>query len=208
MLAWRPMRIIAGDFKGHGLRAPAGRATRPTADAVREALFNILGPPPEDARVLDLYAGSGALGLEALSRGAALAVFVEQDPRACQTIGANLRALGLSTGAAGPRAQILRAPVERLLSTRRDLVGPFHWIFADPPYADGALPALLDALAGAPGLLHPAAVVVVEHPRKPARPQDAPQDAHGPGPGQGARLRRTDLRCYGQTALSFYSPEP
>ena len=90
------LRIIAGELGGRRLRTPAGRLTRPTADRVREALFNILGPPPEGAAVLDLYAGSGALGIESLSRGAAHATFVEQDAQVCRTIATNLRELGLA----------------------------------------------------------------------------------------------------------------
>ena len=91
------VRIVAGSRKGHTIHAPKGRATRPTSDRVREAAFNLIGPV-EDASVLDLYAGSGAMGLEALSRGAARAVFVESDPDACRTIERNLEKLRL-TGA-------------------------------------------------------------------------------------------------------------
>ena len=92
------MRIIAGARKGHTIRAPRGQETRPTADRVREAAFNLLGPIVEDTRVLDLYAGSGAMGLEALSRGAVQAVFVESDRNACRAIEQNLDSLRL-TGA-------------------------------------------------------------------------------------------------------------
>src|SRR5918912_1326417 len=89
------MRLTGGTDRGRKLRAPKGSSTRPTASRVREAIFNILGPPPPDAPVLDLYAGTGALGIEALSRGAPKAVFVERDPRALSTLGRNLRELGL-----------------------------------------------------------------------------------------------------------------
>ena len=90
------MRVVAGLYRGRRLQAPPGRSTRPTSDRVREALFSILGPAVEGARVLDLFAGSGALGIEALSRGAAEAVFVESDPRAAAAIRGNLKTLDAS----------------------------------------------------------------------------------------------------------------
>ena len=93
------MRVIAGSLGGRRLKAPRGRATRPTSDRVKEALFAMLGPI-EDTRVMDLFAGSGALGIEALSRGAALAVFVERDARATRALGENLELLGLDASVA------------------------------------------------------------------------------------------------------------
>jgi 16S rRNA (guanine966-N2)-methyltransferase len=136
------MRIIAGEWRGRKLATPQGAATRPTADRVRETLFSMLGSrlgSLEELRVADLYAGSGALGLEALSRGAALACFVEQDPRAIAAIRANVTALG-----ADDRTRILARSVENLPSEQ-----PFDLLFADPPYASGsgtaALGRVLDA---------------------------------------------------------------
>jgi 16S rRNA (guanine966-N2)-methyltransferase len=117
------VRIVGGSHKGARIYAPKGRDTRPTSDRVREAIFGILGSV-EDARVLDLFAGSGALGLEALSRGAETAVFVESDPGAVKTIERNLEKLGLE-------GRIVRADVRRYLpgeSERYDVV------FVDPPY--------------------------------------------------------------------------
>ena len=125
------MRIIAGEWRGRKLVAPAGAATRPTADRVRETLFSMLGSRLgsfEDLRVADLYAGSGALGLEALSRGAAFACFVDQDPRAIAAIRANVAALG-----AGERTRILARSAENLPAEQ-----PFDLMFADPPYASGS----------------------------------------------------------------------
>lgn len=125
------MRIIAGEWRGRGLVSPEGMATRPTADRVRETLFNMLASRIgsfEELRVADLYAGSGALGLEALSRGAAFACFVEQDARAISAIRANIAALG-----AGERAQVLPRSAEALPAQK-----PFDLIFADPPYAPGS----------------------------------------------------------------------
>jgi 16S rRNA (guanine966-N2)-methyltransferase len=117
------LRVVAGDFKGRRLVAPRGTRTRPTADRVREALFSMLGDVG-DARVLDLYAGSGALGIEALSRGAASAVFVDSDPRAVAAIERNLTAIGVE-------ATVSRQDVMRYLG-RAD--GPFELVFCDPPY--------------------------------------------------------------------------
>jgi 16S rRNA (guanine966-N2)-methyltransferase len=117
------MRVVAGRHKGRRLRAPAGAGTRPTADRVREALFSILGPV-DGLRVLDLYAGSGALGIEALSRGADSAVFVERDPRAVAAIERNLESLGVEE-------EVLRDDVVRFL---RRGSGTFDLVFCDPPY--------------------------------------------------------------------------
>ena len=118
------MRIVAGSRKGHRIDAPTGVVTRPTGDRVREAAFNLVGPV-DGASVLDLYAGSGAMGLEALSRGAASAVFVESDRDACQTIKRNLDKLGL-TG-----AEIVCSDALRFLSAERRR---FDLILVDPPY--------------------------------------------------------------------------
>jgi 16S rRNA (guanine966-N2)-methyltransferase len=117
------VRVVAGSFKGRRLVAPRGTRTRPTADRVREALFSMLGDV-EGARVLDLYAGSGALGIEALSRGAESAVFVERDAQALAAIERNLAAVGAE-------ARVLRQPAERFLATAK---GPFDLVFCDPPY--------------------------------------------------------------------------
>ncbi|MGI8597444.1 MAG: 16S rRNA (guanine(966)-N(2))-methyltransferase RsmD [Thermoleophilaceae bacterium] len=139
------MRIVAGRLGGRRLKAPPGPRTRPTSDRVREALFSILGPV-EGARTLDLYAGSGALGIEALSRGAAEAVFVDRDRRAVAAIEANLEALEIE-------APVLCADAADYLAGRRAAAvpGPFELVFADPPYssaaaAAGALSALLPAV--------------------------------------------------------------
>jgi len=136
------VRVVAGEFKGRRLYAPRGSRTRPTADRVREALFSMLGDV-SGARVLDLYAGSGALGIEALSRGAESAVFVERDAKA-------LNALRRNLDATGARGAVRREDVARFLSRPE---GTFDLVFADPPYDDAsavahsladALPALVD----------------------------------------------------------------
>ena len=125
------MRIIAGEWRGRPLKAPAGQGTRPTADRARETLFSMLASRLgsfEGLRVADLYAGSGALGLEALSRGAAHATFVENDPQAVAIIRANAAALK-----AGDRVEL-----RNLSAAMLPMAQPFDLVFADPPYAPGS----------------------------------------------------------------------
>jgi 16S rRNA (guanine966-N2)-methyltransferase len=133
------MRVVAGEFKGRRLQAPRGTRTRPTADRVREALFSMLGDV-SGARVLDLYAGSGALGIEALSRGAESAVFVERDQQALAALRRNLEAVGVE-------ADVRRQDVARFLGRTE---GTFDLVFCDPPYDDASRLAgvLSDALPG------------------------------------------------------------
>jgi 16S rRNA (guanine966-N2)-methyltransferase len=144
------VRIVAGEFKGRRLHAPRGTRTRPTADRVREALFSMLGDV-SGARVLDLYAGSGALGIEALSRGAESAVFVERDPQALDSLRRNLDA----TGAPG---EVRRQNVARFLARPE---GTFDLVFCDPPYdvAPAVAAALTETL---PPLLSDDARIVTE----------------------------------------------
>ncbi len=142
------MRVIAGRYKGRRLRAPRGRNTRPTSDRVREALFSMLGAVDE-ARVLDLFAGTGALGIEALSRGASSAVFVERDAAALDALRANLETLDLHQ----PRVEVRRVDALAALRTARERNETYDLVFVDPPYGDAqawesglsaALPTLLD----------------------------------------------------------------
>ncbi|HLH59924.1 MAG TPA: 16S rRNA (guanine(966)-N(2))-methyltransferase RsmD [Streptosporangiaceae bacterium] len=154
-------RVIAGEARGRRLAVPGGRNTRPTSDRVREALFAAAGSVLGDfggLRVLDLYAGSGAVGLEALSRGASAALLAEADPRSARVIRANIEAVGL------PGARLVTDRVERMLA--RGLPGgegPYGMAFADPPYAlpDDEMTDVLAALAGG-GWLAPDALVIVE----------------------------------------------
>src|ERR1019366_567824 len=125
-------RVIAGAARGRRLALPAGRLTRPTSDRAREGLFGTLlalHGPLDGASVLDLYAGSGAVGLEALSRGARRALFVEADPRAARGIQANIEAVGL------PGAELATDRVDRLLARGPGGQGGFGLVVADPPYA-------------------------------------------------------------------------
>ena len=158
------IRIIGGKHRGRMLETPGGEATRPTSNRAREALFNILmhanwrededggTSPLIDARVLDAYAGSGALGLEALSRGAAHVTFLDKDAAAIKSIGDNLRKLG-ETGA----AKVVRADATRPPPARE----PCDLVFLDPPYRSGEAAAAITALANA-GWMAPGAVVTVE----------------------------------------------
>jgi 16S rRNA (guanine966-N2)-methyltransferase len=144
------VRVVAGEFKGRRLRAPRGMRTRPTADRVREALFSMLGDVV-GARVLDLYAGSGALGIEALSRGAASALFVERDSRAAAAIHENLRTLGLT--------QVVRRQDVLRFVARAE--GTFDLVFCDPPY--DSVPRIAGPLAERlPALLARGARIVTE----------------------------------------------
>jgi 16S rRNA (guanine966-N2)-methyltransferase len=176
------MRVVAGRLGGRRLRAVPGDATRPTSDRVREALFSVVGERVVGARVLDLFAGTGALAIEALSRGAASAVLVEQAPRAIAVIRANLEALDL-----GRVATVRRTKAEAYLRTQRD--GPFDLVFLDPPYAIGVgmLAGLLARLER--GALAPGALVAVESSAR-AEPPPWPAGLHPDSP-----------RRYGDTAL-------
>lgn len=151
------MRVIAGALKGHTLRSPPGRATRPTGDRVREAIFSALGQVA-DARVLDLFAGSGALGIEALSRGAAEATFVDWAGGASATIRANLKTLGIT-------AEVVNQPAQAFLVRARREQRQYDLVFVDPPYKQaGALGERLSVAL--PPLLAPQARVVVESDRR------------------------------------------
>ncbi|HEY7047166.1 MAG TPA: 16S rRNA (guanine(966)-N(2))-methyltransferase RsmD [Jatrophihabitantaceae bacterium] len=174
-------RIVAGAAKGRALAVPA-RGTRPTSDRAREALFNTLAGllDLDGARVLDLYAGTGAVGLEALSRGAAHVTFVESDRTAAATVQRNVDAVGL------PGAVVVRTTVEAYLG--RGPEAPADFVYADPPYAldEYALAGVLTALAE-PGWLTPAGIVVVERsargpePRWPNVIQSVKQKRYGEG---------------------------
>jgi len=151
------VRIVAGAYGGRRLAAPRGGRTRPTADRVREALFSMLGPVA-DARVLDLFAGSGALGLEAVSRGAAEATFVDSSPAAVRAVRANLEALGID-------AEVRRADARAFLRNARAAGRQYDLVFLDPPYQRAG--AVAEALAGdLAAVLAPQARIVVESDRR------------------------------------------
>lgn len=157
------MRVIAGTFRSRVLHAPRGLDTRPTSDRLRETLFNVLAPRIEDAVFLDLYAGSGAVGIEALSRGAREAIFVEQAEPALKAIRGNLASLGIRGGYA-LEARSVASALKRLAEQgrRADIV------FLDPPYGQAAEYTLaLGLLGGECGaLLAEGAVVIAEHEKR------------------------------------------
>lgn len=175
------MRVIAGKFGGRRLASARAKGLRPTADRVREALFSILGPDVEDARVLDLYAGTGALALEALSRGAESAVCVERSAAALSALERNVRELGLAERVAIERGDAL-AYARRL----RGETDRFDVVFCDPPYAEPLEPVLEAVVAG--GWWTRAAVVEHAASRRPSAP----------------RGTEVDTRRYGDTGLSIF----
>jgi 16S rRNA (guanine966-N2)-methyltransferase len=191
------MRITGGKYRSLPLKAPRGNATRPTSDRVREALFGILTARGrvEGACVLDLYAGTGALGLEALSRGALAATLVERGREALDAIRANVTALG-----AARDATIVAAPVDR--AARSFAARAFDLVLVDPPYADVTNKTALRALEEivARDVLAEDALVVLEH----APERGAPEAAGPPIAG----LEWTETRRYGDTCLSFYLRAP
>jgi 16S rRNA (guanine966-N2)-methyltransferase len=182
------VRVIAGRYGGRRLKAPRGRTTRPTSDRVREALFSLLGDV-DGATVLDLFAGTGALGIEALSRGAARAVFVERDPAALRALQANLAALELRE----PAAEVRSADALLGLRTARERRETYDLLFVDPPYGDaraweGKLSAAL------PPLLAPAGRVVVESDRRMPLALDVRQEG----------LEVEQERRYGDTSITIH----
>jgi len=177
------VRIVGGSHSGRVLRAPGGAATRPTSEKVREALFNILGSLEGD-RVLDLFAGSGGLGLEALSRGALHATFVDAARPALIAVRQNLRELGLEDRATILAGDAVTTPA------KHPPPAPWRIVFVDPPYRSDL--ATRAVLALPPEHLADDAVIVIEHDRR-----NAPPDALG-------SLLRTDQRRYGDTLISFF----
>ena len=180
------MRIVAGRFKGRSLTAPSGMITRPTSDRLRETLFNVLAhgydDPVRDARVLDLFAGSGALGLEALSRGAVFAQFVEEAAAARGAIKENIDSLGV-------------AGISKVYRRDATHLGPlppdekFSLVFCDPPYGKGlAAKALHSAVHG--GWLAPRALIIVE-------------EKIGAGDILPEGIKPLETRNYGETSLTF-----
>lgn len=173
------MRIIAGTLKGRRIAAPPGRDVRPTSDSLRETLFNVLGDLVIGARVLDAFAGTGAIGLEALSRGASHVTFVERDARVIRVLSDNIRALGVSDACVIIRHDFLNARA----------AASFNLVIADPPYD---IASLDDTVARGAAWLVPEGRLVLEHSRR----REAP--------GTAGLLRCTRTLTAGDSALSFY----
>jgi 16S rRNA (guanine(966)-N(2))-methyltransferase RsmD len=191
------VRIIAGSLRSRRLEAPPGLATRPTSDRLRETLFNVLAPRIEGAAFLDLYAGSGAVGMEALSRGAAQVEFVERSPAALKVLRGNLERLGIASSGIVGGFHIHAVAVGAFLrkghaAGKRER---YEVVFLDPPWdAAEEYAATLGLLGGsAAGLLGEGALVIAEH-----RKKERLEDRYG-------LLERTRLLEQGDAALSFYA---
>jgi 16S rRNA (guanine(966)-N(2))-methyltransferase RsmD len=202
------MRIIAGMYGSRRLEGPTGLSTRPTSDRLRETLFNVLAPRINRVSAgggvsfLDLYAGSGAVGLEALSRGAAQVTFVERSPAALKVLRRNLERLGIESGfvvSAESVAAFLRSTARaspRPIPNEVAKPGRYEVVYLDPPYdAAAEYAATLGVLGEATGILVPGALVIAEHRRK-----QSLEDQYG-------SLKRTRLLEQGDAALSFYAVE-
>ena len=182
------MRITGGLYRGRVLATPKGRKIRPSSDRVREALFNLLGQDLTGCRILDLFAGTGSLGLEALSRGAVQAVFVDHAAEAIGLIRENLALCGLER-----IAKVMKRRLEKGAPWDHQLLRPgFDVVFLDPPYGKGYLLIHLQDIANC-GRLLPGGCVIAESYKGEILPA-----ASGP-------LRRIDSRDYGDTKLTFYS---
>ncbi len=179
------MRIIGGESKGRAIRLPGGCSIRPTADRVKEALFNILGSV-EGKSLLDLFAGCGNVGLEALSRGACGSVFVEKDLRLIETIRANLRLLGFEG-----RAEVIAADAEKGVRRLRKRGERFDILFADPPYEEGFLTKILTCLKSGE-LLTENGIIILQHSLREPLKQSVTE-----------AVAVSDQRRYGDTLLSF-----
>lgn len=184
------VRVGGGQVRGRVLKVARGSAARPSSGRVRSALFSMLASRVSGASVLDLYAGAGALGIEALSRGAAHVDFVEQGSRECDALRANLDSLGFAA-----HARVHKMPVDRALASltlslsKGALSGPYDLVLMDPPYAQDALAPLLERVAS---LVSEDGTVVAEHDRRHTLPATA------------GTLERVSERAYGDTVLSIY----
>jgi 16S rRNA (guanine966-N2)-methyltransferase len=181
------LRIIAGELKGRRLETPDWPGLRPTSDRLRETLFNVLAGRVAAARVLDGYAGTGALGIEALSRGAAHVTFVEADPRAARLIERNLQRCAVADRYAIIRARFADA-------ARQSPAGSFDLVLLDPPYGGADLQSALDAAAP---LIAPGGLLVIEHARRDGSPARA-------GSGTPSSITKTREIVSGDSALSLY----
>jgi len=190
------MRVIAGQFRGRVLKSPPSMQVRPTSDRLRETLFNVIAPRVGGARFLDLCAGTGAVGIEALSRGASFVTFVDRVHRICGLVEVNLDLCGvpeeLTEVVKGDAAEFLRRTVRGGGDDWRGGHGPWDIVYFDPPYAEDYAPVLAAFGEQAARLLGEGGVLVVEHYHK-----NRLKDAQG-------QLRRWRVLRQGDSALSFY----
>ena len=186
------MRVIAGNYRGRNLKSPPSLQVRPTSDRLRETLFNVLAPHIQDAQFLDLCAGSGAVGIEALSRKAVHATFVDRSRRMCALIASNLALCRVPDS----ESEVVQAEViEFLRGVARRKQGPWSIVFFDPPYADNYLATLELFGTHSKELLADGGLLVVEHHHKNQLPDEV------------GNLRRQRILKQGDSALSFYSSE-
>lgn len=186
------MRVIGGTARGCRLLTPRGRAVRPTSDKVREAIFDVIGEEVKGAAVLDLFAGTGALGIEALSRGATSAVFVEEAAPLCRLIRSNLGATALASA-----ARVIRGDVFRIVPRLARGGAVFDLVLADPPYAprrrrEPPPPEKALQVLAAVRIITPNGLAVMEH------------ASEWPPPRQAGPLRRVSSKRYGKTGVVFY----
>jgi 16S rRNA (guanine966-N2)-methyltransferase len=185
------MRVIAGTYRSRLLKSLKGNALRPTSDRLRETLFNILGSAVEKSRFLDIFAGTGAVGIEALSRGAAQAVFIENHPPAAALIRRNLESLGIGSSAVVLPLDAVRG-LEKLALRHKSTDPPFDFVFLDPPYAQAdEYTRVLHYLAAAQ-FLDEGSTIIAEHSRR----LDLPL--------QTSKLEHTRILRQGDAALTFY----
>jgi len=189
------MRVIAGIYRSRILKSLKGLALRPTSDRLRETLFNVLAPNITGSRFVDLFAGTGAIGIEALSRGAAEVVFIENHAPAATLVRRNLESLGITTGVTVLAVDALRG-LAMLAARKNSGVHAFDHVFLDPPYAAAEDYSRVLEFLGTADLLAPGGIVIAEHRRN----FDLPEE-----PGA---LRRFRVLKQGDAALSFYRRLP
>lgn len=194
LFLFTPMRIIAGKYGSRLLKSLKGDALRPTSDRLRETLFNILGADVSGLRFLDVFAGTGAVGIEALSRGAAEAVFIENHAPAAKLIRRNLDSLGIPSTAATIFAADALTAMEKLAARQTPSTPPVNFVFLDPPYAahEDYLRALDFLGSTSANFLSPDALIIFEHHHKFSLPASS------------GCLTRTRLLKQGDAALSFF----
>jgi 16S rRNA (guanine966-N2)-methyltransferase len=184
------MRVISGTAKGRHLKAVPGMNTRPTTDKVKEALFSMIGPYFDGGAVLDLFAGTGGLGIEALSRGMDKAVFIDLEKLSLDTVKANVRATGFEE-----RSELYRNDARRAIKILGKNQARFQLVFLDPPYRMKNIPEIMNELIKHQ-LLEDQATIVVE------------QDASAPYEDSSPLLRVKRRADYGETAIIIYTYEP
>ena len=187
------MRIIAGKYRGRNLKSPPSLEVRPTSDRLRETLFNVIVPRIEGARFLDLCAGSGAVGIEALSRGAGHATFVDQSRKMCALVKTNLTLCRIGEDESAVIQSEAHDYLRRVAKQQLPDVGPWGIVFFDPPYADDYFPILETLGTHGPSLLTESGMLIVEHHHK------------NELKGEVGSIIRSRILKQGDSALSFYA---